>query len=99
MRDYALAGKFLGICPSECELVKWIHQWWKPKEYYDLQLSSKGFFTIIMHNLEEINHIFDGGSYFFNSTGLFLRFWIEKFSPEMEDFMHALVWIRLYSLS
>jgi hypothetical protein len=31
MRDYALVGKFLGLWPSEKELVKWIHQWWKPK--------------------------------------------------------------------
>jgi len=27
-----------------------------------------------------------------------LRFWIEKFSLEMEDFAHAPMWIRLYSL-
>jgi hypothetical protein len=98
MRDYALVGKFLGLWPSERELVKWIHQWWKPKGHYDLQLGSKGFFTIILHNLEDINHIFDGGSYFFNSAGLFLRFWTEKFIPETEDFAHAPVWIRLYSL-
>jgi len=36
MRDYALVGKFLGLWPSEKELVKWIHQWWKPKGHYDL---------------------------------------------------------------
>jgi hypothetical protein len=27
-----------------------------------------------------------------------LRFWTEKFNPEKEDFAHAPVWIRLYSL-
>jgi hypothetical protein len=98
MRDYALVGKFLGLWPSERELIKWIHQWWNPKGHYDLQLGSKGFFTIIFHNLEDRNHVFDGGPYFFNSVGLFLRFWMEKFSPEKEDFVHAPVWIRLYSL-
>jgi hypothetical protein len=61
-------------------------------------LGSKGFFTIILHNLEDRNHIFDGGPYFFNSVRLFLRFWTEKFSPEKEDFAHALLWIKLYSL-
>jgi hypothetical protein len=98
MRDYALVGKFLGLWPSERDLVKWIQYWWKPKGHYELQLGSKGFFTIIFHNLEDRNRIFDGGPYFYNSAGLFLRFWTEKFSPEKEDFAHAPVWIRLYSL-
>jgi hypothetical protein len=98
MRDNALVGKFLGLWPSERDLVKWIQYWWKPKGHYDLQLGSKGFFTIILHNLEDRNHIFDGGPYFYNSAGLFLRFWTENFSPEKEDFSHAPVWIRLYSL-
>jgi hypothetical protein len=89
MRDYALVGKFLGLWPSERDLIKWIQYWWKPKGHYELQLGSKGFFTIIFHNLEDRNRIFDGGPYFYNSAGLFLRFWTEKFSPEKEDFpMH-----------
>jgi hypothetical protein len=98
MRDYALVGKFLGLWPSERDLIRWIQYWWKPKGHYELQLGSKGFFTIIFYNLEDRNRIFDGGPYFFNSAGLFLRFWTEKFSPEKEDFAHAPVWIRLYSL-
>jgi hypothetical protein len=98
MRDYALVGKFLGLWPAERDLIKWIQYWWRPKGHYELQLGSKGFFTIIFHNLEDRNRIFDGGPYFFNSAGLFLRFWTEKFSPEKEDFAHAPVWIRLYSL-
>jgi hypothetical protein len=52
---FALIGKFLGLWPSEKDLVKWIQHWWKPKGHYDLQLGSKGFFTIILHNLEDIN--------------------------------------------
>jgi len=55
MRDYALVGKFLGILPSERDLVKWIHHWWRPKRNYEIQLGSKGFFTIILHNLEDQN--------------------------------------------
>jgi hypothetical protein len=98
MRDFSLIGKFLGLWPSEKDLVKWIQHWWKPKGHYDLQLGSKGFFTIILHNLEDRNKIFEGGSYFYNSAGLFLRFWMERFSPEKEDFTHAPVWLRLYSL-
>jgi hypothetical protein len=98
MKDNALVGKFLGLWPSERDLIKWIQYWWKPKGHYDLQLGSKGFFTVIFHNLADRNRIFDGGPYFYNSAGLFLRFWTEKFNPEKEDFAHAPVWIRLYSL-
>jgi hypothetical protein len=79
-------------------LIKWIQYWWKPRGHYDLPLGSKGFFTIILHNSKDRNRIFDGGPYFYNSASLFLRFWTKKFSPEKEDFAHALVWIRLYSL-
>jgi hypothetical protein len=74
MRDYALINNVLGLWPSKKELVKWIYQWWKPKGHFDLQLGSKGFFTTILHNLEDMNGIFDDDPYFFNSTGLFLRF-------------------------
>jgi len=63
-------------------------------------LGPKGFFSIILHNLEDKNKncIFDGGSYFFKTVGIFLWFWMEKFSHETKDFGHSPVWIRLYSL-
>jgi hypothetical protein len=93
MRDYALVGKLIGLWPSEHDLVKWIHQWWKPKGNYDLQLGSKGFLTIIFHNLEDRNHVFDEGPYLFNSSSLFLHLWKDKFIPEKEYFVHAPVWI------
>jgi hypothetical protein len=98
MRDFALIGKILGLWPSEKDLVKCIQHWWKPKGHYDLQLGSKGFFNIILHNLEDINRIFEGGSYFYNSAGLFLYFWMERFNPKKEDFTHAPIWLRLYFL-
>jgi hypothetical protein len=93
-----LIGKFLGLWPAERDLHKWIKYWWHPKGDYELQLSSKGFFTIILYNLEDKDRIFENGPYFFNSAGLFLRFWTERFSPDKEDFTMAPVWIRLYSL-
>jgi hypothetical protein len=98
MREHALIGKFLGLWPAERDLNKWIKHWWNPKGEYELQLSSKGFFTIILYNLEDKDRIFENGPYFFNSAGLFLRFWTERFNPDKEDFTMAPVWIRLYSL-
>jgi hypothetical protein len=98
MMDHALIGKFLGLWPTEKDLTRWIKDWWNPKGDYEVHLSSKGFFTIILYNLEDKDRIFDNRPYFYNSAGLFLRFWTDRFSPEQEDFSTAPVWIRLYSL-
>jgi len=98
MMDHALIGKFLGLWPTERDLSRWIKDWWNPKGDYEVQLSSKGFFTIILYNLEDKDRIFDNGPYFYNSAGLFLRFWTDRFNPDLEDFSWAPVWIRLYSL-
>jgi hypothetical protein len=98
MMEHALIGKFLGLWPTERDLTRWIKEWWNPKGDYEVQLSSKGFFTIILYNIEDKDRIFDNGPYFYNSAGLFLRFWTDRFSPEQEDFTRAPVWIRLYSL-
>jgi hypothetical protein len=74
MRDHALIGKFLGLWPTENDLARWIMAWWNPMGDYELQMSSKGFFTIISYNLEDKDMIFEGGAYFYNSTGLYLCF-------------------------
>ena len=89
MRDHALIGKFLGLWPTKKALQGWIASKWKPKGQVTLQLGPKGFFTAIFHCLEDKKRIFDGGPYFFNSAGLYLREWVERFHPDKEDFNWA----------
>ena len=96
--EKALIGKFVGIWPKEKDLIKWISSVWNPKGHYDLQLGSKGFFTIIFFNQEDRDRILEGGPYFFFYAGLYLRPWKERFNPETEDLTVAPVWIRLFSL-
>ena len=93
MQDHALIRKFVGLQPSEKALVWWINSTWKPKGHFDLQLGSKGFFTIVFFNTEDRNRVMDGGPYFFYSEGPFLRPWKEKFCPKKEDMRVAPVWI------
>jgi hypothetical protein len=71
-----------GTCPDreifrtlalKWDLIKWIKAWWNPKGHYDLQLGSKGFFTIIFFNLEDKDQIFENGPYFFNFSRLILK--------------------------
>ena len=40
----------------------------------------------------------EGGPYFFFCAGLYLRPWKERFNPESDDMIVALVWIRLVGL-
>lgn len=53
---------------------------------------------MVFYSLEDKNRMFEGGSYFYNSVGLYLTFWKERFNPDKEDLSIALVWLRLYSL-
>jgi hypothetical protein len=98
MTDHALIGKFMVTWPTEKALLVWIKSKWKVKGDISLKLGSKGFFTTVFTYSEDRNRIFDEGPYFFNLTGLHLKYWSECFSPEKEDFTAAPVWIRLYSL-
>ena len=63
-----------------------------------MHLGAKGFFMVVFLNLEDRNKIFEGGPYFLNSVGLFLKPWKEKFKVDKEDLTYILIWIRLYSL-
>jgi len=98
MRDHALIGKFIGTWPTERALRNWINTKWHPKGHISLHLGAKGFFTAVFNCLEDRNRILEGGPYFFNSAGLFLKSWTERFNPDKEDLSYAPVWIRLYSL-
>ena len=98
MKDHTLIGKFMGIWPSAKALMRWVSTRWKIKGQVDLKLGFKGFFTTIFSNPSDRNKVLDEGPYFFNSTGLHLCYWVERFSPENEDFMAPSVWIRIYSL-
>jgi len=61
-------------------------------------LGPKGFFTAVFNCLEDRNGIIDGGPYFFNVAGLYLKDWVERFNQDKEDLSWAPVWIHLYSL-
>ena len=73
----------------EQALRGWIAAKWKPKGHFDLQLASKGFFTIIFHHLEDKAQVEEGGPYLFSYVGMYLWNWVELFFPEKEDFPWA----------
>ena len=93
MNDHALTGQLMGFWPTQQALHGWIAAKWKPKAHFDLQLGYKGFVTIIFHHLDDKSKVEEGGPYFFNAVGLYLRNWTERFNLEKEDFSWAPVWI------
>ena len=95
---FLLALETISGTNTEKALLWWINVTWKPLEHFNLHLGAKGFFTVIFLNQEDRNKIFEGGLYFFNSVGLFLRPWKEKFNPNSEDLYFLPIWIRIYSL-
>jgi hypothetical protein len=65
----------------------------------ELHISSKGFFIAVFMILEDRDKVFEGGSYFHTSTGLYMRPWKENFPPQKETFKNVPLWLWLYSLS
>jgi hypothetical protein len=97
MKTHVLICKFMGLWPIERTLCNWIKYHWKPNGEVELHLGSKGFFTTVFMNLEDMDRVFEGGPYFHASTGLYMWAWKENFSLEKETFKKVLVWLRFYS--
>jgi len=55
-------------------------------------------FTIIFTWIDDKEKIPEGGPYFFNFLGLYIRNWTKRFKPDKEEFTWDLVWIISYSL-
>ena len=73
MQDHAIIRKCMAIWPRESDIILWIQIKWKPKAPFDIRLCTKGFFTKIVKDLDDHKHILDGGCYFMNIVGLFMR--------------------------
>jgi hypothetical protein len=97
-RDHAIIGNFMGIWPLEMALITWFNTHWKPNGQIDLKLGSERFFIVIFRYTKDRERIFEEGPYFFNSVGLHMKYWIERFSLEREEFTKTPVWISMYSL-
>ena len=64
-----------------------------------LKVTSRNIIKFFIFTLlEDRDYVMEGGPYFFNYVGLFLRSWVECFNPDLEKFAWAPVWVDLYSL-
>ena len=73
MHEHVIICNCMHLWPSEKSLTGWINHKWKPKGHYDIKLGSNGIFTVILNHPDEYIATFEGGPYFFNVVGLYMR--------------------------
>ena len=95
-KEKSLIENFIGIWSKEKYLLRWIKATWNPKGHYDLHLGSKGFFTIILFNKEDMDRVMNGGSYLLFSAGFYLQPWKDRFNPDKKYMSMVPIWILLY---
>ena len=78
MATYTIICMSMGIWPTEKNLYTWIRNNWKPKGEINLHLGSKGFFIVVLTNLEDKDKVFEGGPYFYAAVGLYMRPWVRN---------------------
>ena len=92
---HALICKFLGLRLSLPVLESWVHRIWHPEGDMEILLVANNYFMVIFSNMADRNKVFEGGPYFFNQVGLFIKPWHIGFNSAEEISSRVPVWIRL----
>ncbi|XP_057862719.1 uncharacterized protein LOC131071037 [Cryptomeria japonica] len=93
--NHALICKFLGLHLSLPVLESWARRVWNPEGDMEIILAANNYFLVIFLNLMDRNRAFEGGPYFFNQVGLFIKPWHMGFNSAEEIPSQVPVWIRL----
>ncbi|XP_059076363.1 uncharacterized protein LOC131875739 [Cryptomeria japonica] len=93
--NHALICKFLGLRLSLPVLESWARRVWNPEGDMEIILAANNYFLVIFSNLMDRNRAFEGGPYFFNQVGLFIKPWHMGFNSAEEIPSRVPVWIRL----
>ena len=94
-RNHALICKFLGLRLSLPVLDSWARQVWNPEGEMEILLAANNYFMVIFSSMEDRNKAFEGGPYFFNQVGLFIKPWHMSFNSAEEIPSRVPVWVRL----
>ncbi|XP_057831869.1 uncharacterized protein LOC131042571 [Cryptomeria japonica] len=95
LSKHALICKFLGIRVSLSFLESWARRTWSPEGEMDVLLAANGYFQVVFSCMSDRNKVFEGGPYFYNQVGLFIKPWHVGFNPTEELPSQVLVWVRL----
>ncbi|XP_059068311.1 uncharacterized protein LOC131040439 [Cryptomeria japonica] len=95
---HALICKFLGLRLSLPVLESWARQIWNPEGDMEILLAANNYFLVIFSSIADRNRAFEGGPYFFNQVGLFIKPWHMGFNSLEEIPSRVPVWVRLLRL-
>jgi hypothetical protein len=94
-RNHALICKFLGLRLSLPVLDSWARRVWNPEGDMEILLAANNYFMVIFSSMADRNKAFEGGPYFFNQVGLFIKPWHTSFNSAEEIPSRVPVWVRL----
>ncbi|XP_057834982.2 uncharacterized protein LOC131045412 [Cryptomeria japonica] len=92
---HSLYCKFLGLRVSLQFLENWAQKVWEPEGEMEVTLLANNFFMVTFLCMADRNRVFEGGPYFYNQVGLFVKPWHVGFNPSEELPNRVLVWVRL----
>ncbi|XP_059066214.1 uncharacterized protein LOC131857556 [Cryptomeria japonica] len=92
---HSLYCKFLGLRVSLQFLENWAQKVWEPEGEMEVTLLANNFFMVTFLCMANRNRVFEGGPYFYNQVGLFVKPWHAGFNPSEELPNRVPVWVRL----
>jgi hypothetical protein len=92
---HSLYCKFLGLRVSLQFLENWARKVWEPEGEMEVTLLANNFFMVTFNCMADRNRVFEGGPYFYNQVGLFVKPWHAGFNPSEELPNRVPVWVRL----
>ena len=89
---HSLYCKFLGMRVSLQFLEVWTRRTWEPEGEMEIMLLANNYFMVTFNCIVDRNRVFEGGLYFHNKVGLFVKPWHARFNPIEELPNCVLVW-------
>ena len=80
LASHALICKILGIRISLSALEAWIRHSWQGEGDFDIMLAGNSYFMVNFSCMLDQNHVFEGGPYFYDRVGLFIKPWYAGFN-------------------
>ncbi|XP_059070691.1 uncharacterized protein LOC131860310 [Cryptomeria japonica] len=93
--QHVLICKFLGIQIPLSALESWIRRTWHVEGDFDLLVAANGYFMVDFSSISDRNRVFEGGPYFYNHVGLFIKPWHSGFNATEDLPTRVPVWVRL----
>ena len=93
--NHSLYCKFLGLRVSLQFLEAWARRTWELEGEMEIMLLANNYFMVTFNCTADRNRVFEGGPYFYNKVGLFVKPWHVGFNPAEELPNRVPVWVRL----